>query len=312
MSTAQGVGAGKVTFGKAKRQAAVRAHLVAAHAHTEATLNRPFAPKNTDALTFVKSQLGLGYAITGCRCSPYPCYKRDCSGVIYAAINAAFLNYGMPSNLCGSSFSLAAWGRDWGTEVSEETAINTPFALGVRCAFCDPNFNGSNGHVVAMVGDGLHTYEEGGHATGCYEGWAQGRGFDFWMTVPSLDYSITPTYASGDSMSFIQAYHYDPKTGKQTKPATDTTAKEDLPNLPVVEIAKDGLSVVAKYGASISGDHADDATKPYHVRRWYPGSPLPSGERFVSLSPPVVLDGEVLPSSAVSVSDGSNRRFRLS
>lgn len=307
--TPQRVGPRRLTLSKKARDLTLLAHTQAAHAHTFAALARPTVPKATAALAAAESQLGLGYAITSCRCSPYPCYKRDCSGLIYFAINRAFLDIGIPSNLCGSSFSLAAWGRDWGTGISEAEYLNTPFALAIRCPWCSPNAIGSNGHVVASRGDGKQTIEEGGHATGCYHGWATGRGFTFWMRVPSLDYTATPTRI-GDIDMFAQTHHYDQKTGAITGPAEP--AKEDAAESPVVRVADDGLSIVAAYGASIAGDHADDNNHPRHIRRWYPQRALPAGERFTGVAFRDATNAEPVPGGVATVSDGSTRKFRLS
>lgn len=166
-------------------------------------------PRAANVLATAETQLGLRYAISGCRCSPSPCYARDCSGLICFALNS---QPGWPY-ICTSSFSFAEMGRAAGTLVDEQTAIHTPGAVGIRCGFCDPNFNGSNGHIVFFKGDGQTTVEEGGHATGCYRGQAQGRGFDAWMLIPGVDYS-TSQGSEEEPMLFLDRKHPSAKANR--------------------------------------------------------------------------------------------------
>lgn len=247
----QRIGGRRLIISKSARQTAVAGEAVSAHLHiADLRASALGLPRAVDALAAAETQLGKGYALYGCRCEEV-CGKRDCSGLIYYGINHV-----SGTHLCGSSFGLAQVGSQAGTLITEEEAIWTPAALGIRCGFCSPNAIGSNGHVVYMKGDGRSTVEEGGHATGCYRGQATGRGFDTWMLYPGLDYSLR---AKQETDMIIQRLDGKGKP-KAGKPAG---------RKPVVGVSEDGLFVAEWNGASISGDLHKDGD-PANLRRWYP------------------------------------------
>ncbi len=140
----------------------------------------------TDALNFAHSILGKPYSISSCRCS-LSCWALDCSGLICASVNAAGLSFP-----CTSSFGIADVVAHYGTQISENEAINTPGAIGIENPFGGANFNGSNGHIVFFDGNGQTTTEEMGHAYGCCHGRATGRGFSMWAHFPGLNYGPPP------------------------------------------------------------------------------------------------------------------------
>lgn len=301
--TPQRLNGKRVTFGARNRRIAVGSELATHRVILQAHLAAGVLPRAADLVTIAEQDLGKPYALSGCRCSPGSCYARDCSGEVYRSLNVL-----MGTNLCGSSFSLAAIARDYGTEIPEQEAIWTPGAIGIRCPFCDPNFNGSNGHVVIFVGDGETTVEEGGHATGCYHGHATGRGFSLWMQYPGLDYSAVSSVA-GEIDMFAQTHHYGPH-GEIIGPTTLPKGYEA--EYPIVRVADDGSCIEAKFGASIDSDQPADVNHPMVLRRWYPARPLPAGARFTGVAFREGTSAEPIPGGVAVVTDGSTRKFRLS
>lgn len=220
---------------KAKRAAAIEAE-VANHHLVLKSLRAGVLPRAADAIAVARADIPKPYAISGCRCSAGPCYARDCSGEIYHAINVV-----SNTNLCGSSFSLAAIGRDHGTIIPKARALVTPGAIGVRCPFCSSNFNGSNGHTWWCVGDGVHSIEEGGRSTGCYEGDADKPGDVIYMLWPGFSYDV----GSEDEVALFRCPNK-PMVGDQIPHAEFHPAGSD-PDWP------NGV-ILLRNGASVNND----------------------------------------------------------
>lgn len=304
--TPQRLGRGPVVVRVSERRKHVARQVSAATAHvSRVTSTRTALPKASDALKWAIGELGLGYAITGCRCSPGYCYKRDCSGLIYGGINAATPG---EDDLCGSSFSLAEVGREHGTIIPKESALWIPGAIGIRCPFCDPNFNGSNGHTWWCEGNGVNSIEEGGRRTGCYRGQADKPGDVIYMLWPGFDHSQAEPTVEEIHM-FVQTHHYTP-AGAKSRPT-------DSPDS-IVAVSADGRSIECRNDASIAEDQPVDPRFPKVHRIWTPGlagskaKPLPDGVAIVGLAyrAPDAQDGR--PGGVCLCSDGSTRRFHLS
>lgn len=297
-STPQRLGAGPILLGKQRRARAVTAQVRAGRAHTAALAELPRA---VDALAAAQAQLPMPYGITSCRCQDRPCRARDCSGLIFYAINHVTPG---PVELCGSSFSLARLVRDAGTIIGKEQALWTPGAVGIRCPFCAPNSIGSNGHVWWCEGDGSHSAECGGRRTGCYRGNADKPGDVIYALLPFwLDYEPAKLIARELDM-FVQTHHYDAQ-GKPTRP---TESPES-----VVFIDDDGLAIGCRNDASIFNDQPVDPQRPKLYRRWVsPAKPLPQGVEFTALAERPGDQQDPRPGGVALCSDGSTRRFRLS
>lgn len=288
------------------RRRAVRVE-VAAHkrvvaAHVAAGFPQP---TNHQVLAAAATQLGKPYCLAGCRCQEpgNACGCRDCSGEICFACNEANRLLGNPTRICTSSFGFAQVGRDAGRIIPKAQALLTPGAIGIRCPFCDPNGNGSNGHVWFCKGNGggpKTSIEEGGHATGCYEGDADKPGDVIYVLLSNVLY--VPQFTTEATM-FTQQHHYDDHGNK--RPVEDPAA--------IVYVSDDGLAVECDHSASIDEDQPVDHTKPRGRRRWTaPHNPLPGGVRFVSVA---FRAGDSLDSRDGGVarcSDGTVRRFHLS
>lgn len=249
---------------------------------------------NTAVLQAARSQLGKPYCLAGCRCDTCPC--RDCSGEICYALNTA----GYP-HVCTSSFGFAELGRRAGTIIPKDQALHTVAAIGIRCPFCDPNRNGSNGHVWFCSGNGVSSVEEGGHSTGCYEGHADKPGDVIYMLIPGVLY--TPKFTTEATM-FVQQAHYD-TDGKVTRAVDDPGA--------IVFVSQDGRAIQTAFGASIFADQPIDPHDRSKGTLWTsPADPLPPGILFLSVAyrPADALDPH--PGGVARCSDGSVRRFHLS
>jgi hypothetical protein len=182
--TPQRIGSARFTLGKAKRARLIKAQATAAFdahvSHATFGLNRPTGQQIVAAC---RTQLGVPYCAYGCRCE-VGCRCHDCSGLPCFACNLL----GLP-HICTSSFGFAALGRQMHLEISREVALHTPGSVAIRNPFGSSNANGSNGHIVVMVGDGTDaTIEERGTAYGCVEYHESGRGFSFYMRLPNVNY----------------------------------------------------------------------------------------------------------------------------
>lgn len=143
-------------------------------------------PTGRQLLDIAQTQLGLGYAITGCRCLP-GCTCRDCSGEIVYSVNTALPTLNYP---CTSSWGIADTIRNAGLLITEQQAIWIPGAIGIENAWGTSNGpSGSNGHVVFFDGNGLTTTEAMGRKYGIRHGMATGRNFNAWGLFPGFDYS---------------------------------------------------------------------------------------------------------------------------
>lgn len=250
-------------------------------------------PTNHEVIAAAETQLGKPYCLRSCRCTTCPC--RDCSGEICYALQQA----GYPP-ICTSSFGFAQMCDDAGLIIPKAQALVTPAAIGIRCPFCDPNHNGSNGHIWFCKGNGSGpetSVEEGGHRTGCYRGDADKPGDVIYALIPGVLY--VPKFTTEATM-FTQQHHYAP-----LRPVEDPAA--------IVYVSDDGLAIECDHSASIDEDQAVDHRKPQGRRRWVaPHNPLPPGARFLSVAfrPADKLDGR--DGGVARVSDGSVRRFHLS
>lgn len=243
---------------KKQRKAAVAFHIEAGRLHiiTARQVFGAMLPRAADALRAAETQEGLPYGLWGCRCSPFPCGARDCSGLIYYGINVV-----TRSNLCGSSFGLAGIAREHNTIVDKQTALHTPGAIGIRNPWGDPNANGSNGHTWYCKGDGVHSVEEGGHATGCYEGQADkdNTGECIYIFWPGFDYT---TQARRELDMIIQTVHIAPN-------GTAVPARYSKTNgqMEYWIITPDGKHLIGYNGASMDNDSEVGKTG---VRQWAP------------------------------------------
>lgn len=205
--TPQRIGGRRFVLLKSSRTKAIDAEVASLHlTHVARQANVMRAavapPSNLAVLAAAESQLGKPYCLSGCRCAP-GCSCRDCSGEVIYSVNAAGLN---PQYPCVSSFSIAVFCRDHGTIVDMDYAIATAACVGVRNPWGDPNFNGSNGHTWLTKGDRAKTVEEGGHATGCYEGSVFGRDHGYpliWARFPGIAYDAAVTGHTGEPMLFL-------------------------------------------------------------------------------------------------------------
>lgn len=271
----------------------VRAHLAAIG--PVSTLEAAGMPTAADVLAAARTQLGKPYCLASCRCDVCGC--RDCSGEICYALNQA----GYP-HVCTSSFGFAEIGRQAGTIIPKEQALATPAAIGIRCPFCDPNRNGSNGHVWFCVGDGVHSVEEGGHSTGCYEGNADKPGDVIYMLIPGVLYVPKIT---AEATMFVQQWHYNPTNGSKTRPVDDPQA--------CVFVSSDGHAIQTAFGASIANDQPIDPHDRSKGTLWTsPADPLPAGVVFVAVAYRRADTLDPHPGGVARCSDGTVRRFHLS
>lgn len=251
-------------------------------------------PTAGQVLVAARTQLGKPYCLDACRCDNCPC--RDCSGEICYALNRA----GYP-HVCTSSFGFAEIGRRAGSIIPKAQALKTPAAIGIRCPFCDPNRDGSNGHVWFCVGDGIHSVEEGGHSTGCYEGLADKPGDVIYMLIPGVIY--VPQVTTEATM-FVQTQHYKPD-GSVDRPVDDPGA--------IVFVSADGNAIQTANGGSIFADQPIDPRDRTKGTRWTsPAQPLPGGVTFVSVAFRGADALDPHPGGVARCSDGSVRRFHLS
>lgn len=254
----QRIGKRRYTFGKVNRSREIFVQARTGHAKVDRfRLAQSLAPpRAVDALAAAETQLGNRYSTGPCRCLGV-CAYADCSGLISFGANRAGLNFP-----CTNSFAIAIMLRLANTTTSEEEAIWTPGALGIK----GPNGgegpsngpSGSNGHIVWMKGDGRTTVEAMGHRYGVTRGPATGRGFVRWGRLPGLDYS--PVRQEHDMI--LQPHR------------PSNVAGEDA----YVVIAQDGYSVECHNGASIANDQPAGAG----VRRWVPIE-LGAGRKLVGL-----------------------------
>lgn len=271
--TPQRVNGKRFTLFPSNRRAGVEAEVAAAHAalddhHTRIlTAAAPILPTARAALAAARTQLGLPYGITGCRCSLGYCSRRDCSGEVIFGVNSAGLAFP-----CTSSFAIAQYCRDHGDLISMEEAIWTPGSVGVRNPWGDPSFNGANGHVWFNQGDGKKTIEEGGHATGCYEGSVFTKSphgeLVVWMRFSGLLYVMQQR--RGDSEMILQTK---PDGSLKPSPIKGRHAGHF--------VSADGTTVIGVNGGSIDGD-ASAENEGHLVRHW---TPMPVGPgQYISIA----------------------------
>lgn len=260
--TPQPIGGQRFVLSKKRRRVHVADEVAAAHAalETHQLLKGALAqPTAARALAAAQTQLGLPYGITGCRCSLGYCPRRDCSGEVIFGVNSAGLAFP-----CTSSFAIAQYCRDHDDLISMDEAIHLPGSVGVRNPWGDPSFNGANGHVWFNEGDGLHTCEEGGRATGCYRGSVFTKSphgeLVVWMRFSGLAYS--PQRHVGDGEMILQT-----EPNGTLKPSTVKGRHAGHMLTP------DGTAVLGMNGGSVKGDQKAEQFGP-GVRLW---SPMPVG-----------------------------------
>jgi len=141
-------------------------------------------------VAFLRAHLGLPYEVDSCRFlnCPAPNLHADCSGFVYAGLKSQ----GVPFPTCTSLDW--QWCHDHGSFVDLAVARSTIGGIAIRGG---PNGYGPLGHIVAFVGDGLHTLEAASHTVGIIEGTmnnARGVGYQGAL-VPGLPWGPSnPTH----------------------------------------------------------------------------------------------------------------------
>lgn len=234
-----------------KKRAALIAIQVAEHhatlrVHAALGLTLPTA---ASVMVFAKSQLGKRYCLYGCRCTE--CVCRDCSGEICYSLNKANEALGNSTRVCTSSFGFAQVARDQGRIIPKAVALITAGAIGIRNPFGGSNSTGSNGHIWFCEGDGVHSIEEGGHATGCYRGLADKSGDVIYAYTPGVDFAPVIKYKEREMVILPGAGS---PTGRRRAAQVETG----------------GQFVNMWNGAKVIGtDGHRDGDLP-NLRRWYP------------------------------------------
>lgn len=255
------------------------------------------------------------------------CYDRqhDCSGLQCHGTNGT----GLTRNVCTSSFVLATECYNLGLYMTA-TQAEADDGPDVFWAFHGANLgrtddgsrpNGASGHIVLVVrvrnADGhtigFYTIEAMGHAYGIVRGSYFGRGWTGRYRIPGVANrppQPAPVNFLEPSM-FIQAHHYNPKTGAIGAPTNPGHGND-----PTIAISNDGLFVECRNDASIANDQpvaGHPQTGPGSLRRWNsPGKVLPPGVRFKAIvyRPPNADDSHY--GGIALCTDGSERRFHLS
>jgi hypothetical protein len=186
--TPQQIGDRRLTFGKANRRAHIARQVKQATVHMQTwAAAAPNQPSGKQIVAAAASYLGYPYCAYGCRCD-LSCWCHDCSGLVCVCMQRVGLPY-----ICTSSFGFADILSQHGLVIPREQALHTPGSIAIRNPFGDSNSNGSNGHIVILVGDGTDaTIEEKGTRWGCVRDHESGRGFSLYGKLPGVNHSVTP------------------------------------------------------------------------------------------------------------------------
>lgn len=302
----QQVGPGRWTFGARRRAHHLQQQVVRAHAALDVHAVRFAAaqpPTEAAALAAAHQALGKPYRVSGCRCS-FSCSAQDCSGLICAAVNQVGVVFP-----CTSSFAIAIVCRQRGTLISEEQAIWTPGAIGIRGPHGGEGPsngpNGTNGHIVFFEGDGKTTTEEMGRRYGCCHGQATGRGFVRWAHFPGLSSAVPVPARSKEHDVIVQTHHYN-DDGSINRPTSPPDTK-----VATISVAANGSCLEARFDASIDNDHKIDGNVTL-LRTWVPQGGLGAGITIVGVAerPPTQEDPH--PGGVVQLSNGDVRQFHFS